>query len=178
MPPPPKRKPLALRRRAARLHAQGRTLPEIAAAVGRQPETIRRWLRADAPASRPTRARDKVTEMLRADAPAVARVILDMAKGGDVRAAALVVRLLGTTLNSSEDDDDADGTAAADLERELTSLPPDIAAEIVGLLAQADSARQARRSPPGAKPPRPPSRSSDLPWQEEDRPPDQGEDPL
>jgi hypothetical protein len=78
--------------------------------------------------------------MLRREAPAVARMLLDQAKGGDVRAAGLVMKLLGTSLNSEASEDGESGATSSELERELDSLPPSVAYEIVGLLAQVGSA--------------------------------------
>jgi hypothetical protein len=114
--------------------------------------------------------------MLQAESAGVARAILDLAKGGDVRAAALVVKLLGNTLTSAEERDDGDSDAAlSDLERELTSLPPEIASEIVGLLAEAESEAASRGGSRVAAAGRGERRRMRLPWQAEDHPSDERE---
>ena len=168
--------------RAFALLDRGETVRGAAEAVGVTPRTVRRWQRARKPkaASRPAPARARkarktraVEAMLRAEAPAVARVLLDLAKEGDVRAAGLVVKLLGDTLGRSEASDDTDeSAAAAELERELRSLPPAVVSEIVGLLAQADPASADARRGSGAPTGGGDRGSGGLPWQEEDSSPD------
>jgi transposase-like protein len=169
-----------LREQAFSLLDRGEAVGKVAEALGVSASTVRRWRRekkADAGSEAvrgrtPPRGR-AVEAMLRAEAPAVARVLLDLAKEGDVRAAGLVVRLLGNTLGRSEVSDDTDeSAAAAELERELRSLPPAVVSEIVGLLAQADPASADGSRGSGA-----PKGGGDrgpggLPWQEEDPPPD------
>ena len=172
------------RERAFALLDRGETVRGVAEAVGVTPRTVRRWQRerkpnpASRPAPAPARARKArktraVQAMLRAEAPAVFRVLLDLAKEGDVRAAGLVVKLLGNTLGRSEVSDDTDGSAAAaELERELSSLPPAVVSEIVGLLAQADPVSADAHRGSGAPTGGGDRGSGGLPWQEEDSSPD------
>jgi len=169
-----------LREQAFSLLDRGETVGKVAEALEVSPSTVRRWRRekkADGGCEvvrgrTPVRG-PAVEAMLRTEAPAVARVLLDLAKEGDVRAAGLVVRLLGNTLGRSEASDDTDeSAAAAEIERELRSLPPAVVSEIVGLLAQADPASADASRGSGA-----PTGGGDrgpggLPWQEEDSPPD------
>lgn len=177
----PRRELLRFQHEALSLLGEGRAVEEVAKRLGVSPRTVRRWRRGPAPAKpqRPDTQTDALAEMLRAEGPAVARVILDLAKGGDVRAAALVVRLLGNTLTSAEERDDGDSESALDdLEHELNSLPPEIVSEIVGLLAQADSAAASRGSGAGAAARGGERRSLRLPWQEADSPSDEGADSV
>jgi len=176
MPARTKRKLAALRRKAAKLLAEGLGPTEVAARVGVSPGTVRRWQRVagGGPARRPAA---RVAEMLRSEGPQVARVLLDMAKGGDVRAAALVMKLAGNSLEELEGRDAGKAaTAAVELERELRSLPAAIAAEIVGLLAQAGSSGQGERGRDGAAAGGGGQQRHRLPWQTEDRPSDEGDD--
>ncbi len=118
---------------------------------------------------------EALAEMVRAEGPAVARVILDLAKDGDIRAAALVVRLLGNTLATAEERDDSYPEAdAEELERELGSLPPAIASEIVGLLAEAESEAAATGGGRGAGEGRAEREPVRLPWQTEGCASDEG----
>ena len=177
----PRRELLRLQDEALSLLEEGRAVEEVAQQLGVSARTVRRWRRGPTPAEpqRPEAQMDALAEMLRAEGPAVARVILGLAKGGDVRAAALVVRLLGNTLTSAEERDDGDSDGALDdLERELNSLPPDIASEIVGLLAQAESAAASTRAGPVAGARSGNRRSVRLPWQETDSPSDEGADSV
>jgi len=159
---------------------------KVAGQLGVSARTVRRWRQGPTKAEpqspdaqTPDPQTDALAEMLRVEGPAVARVMLDLAKGGDVRAAALVVRLLGNTLTSAEERDDGDSDGALDdLERELSSLPPDLASEIVGLLAQAESAAASRRAAPVAGARGGKRRSVRLPWQAPDRPSDEGADSV
>ncbi len=170
-----------LQERALPLLEQGLTAKEVAEALGVSARTVRRWRRGGTTARPVDRKPDAeaLAEMLRAESPAVARVILDLAKGGDVRAAALVVKLLGNTLIAAEGRDDGDSDAAlSDLERELSSLPPEIASEIVGLLAQAESETAGRADDRSAAAGGAKRRSVRLPWQAKDHPPDQGPDSV
>ncbi|MCJ7821825.1 MAG: helix-turn-helix domain-containing protein [Armatimonadetes bacterium] len=173
----PCRELLRRQHKAASLLEEGRAVEEVAKRLGVSPRTVRRWRRGLAPTEpqSPEPRTDVLGEMLRAEGPAVARVMLDLAKGGDVRAAALVVRLLGTTLTSAEEQDDGDSEGAFDdLEHELNSLPPEIVSEIVGLLAQAESAAASRGGGTGAAAHGRERGSVRLPWQETDSPSDEG----
>ena len=121
-----------LRRRARALLTRGMPEEDVAQAVGVSSRTLRRWRnRADGGREKtPSPARRELGEtqtalaqMLSAEYPAVARVLLDLAKEGDVRAAALVVKLLGNTLSSSEGSDDRDsGTTVSELDRKLGEM--------------------------------------------------------
>jgi hypothetical protein len=116
---------------------------------------------------------------MRAEGLAVFRVMLDLAKEGDMRAAALVVKLLGNTLTPTEESDDGDSDAAlSDIERELSGLPSAIASEIVGLLAQADSAAEGGSGGKSAASGRRGCRPQRLPWQAEGNPSDEGADSV
>jgi len=125
------------------------------------------------------RKQQDIAALLRAKFPAILRVLLKMAKDGDVRAATLVVKLVGNTLSGSESDEFDGDALLSDLERDLESLPAAIASEIVGLLAQA-----AVRSPQGGAGPSAPAggrgeqHSGRLPWQADDSPSDEGADPV
>ena len=176
----------ALQERAFYLLAGGTAVKEAAEALGVSPRTIRRWRqrkKAKAPGQvTETTVAPKakgIEEMLRAEGPAVARVLLDLAKDGDVRAAALVVKLLGHSSRSAEESDDGDSESALlEIECELSSLPPVIASEIVGLLAQVECEAAGESGGYGASQGCGARQSVRLPWQEENRPPDQGGDPL
>ena len=172
---------LRLQHEALSLLEEGNAVEEVAKRLGVSPRTVRRWRRGPATAKPPSpdRHTDALAEMLRAEGPAVARVMLDLAKGGDVRAAALVVRLLGNTLMSAEERDDGDSEGVLDdLEHELNSLPSEIASEIVGLLAQAESAAASRGGGAGAAAGGGERGSVRLPWQETDSPSDEGADSV
>ena len=182
----PQRELRGLQEKAYSLLDQGQSAEEVAEAVGVSARTVRRWRRGRADGERGKCKLDSrkgeteaLSEMLRAEGPAVARVILDLAKGGDVRAAALVVKLLGNTLGAPEELDDADSQAAlGEIERELNALPSAIASEIVGLLAQAESEAAGRDSGRRAAPGGRERRHLRLPWQTENRPSDEGEDSV
>jgi transposase-like protein len=172
----------ALQDKAFSLLADGAIVNEAALALGVSPRTVRRWRQqkreGPAKAKRAPKAK-ALAEMLRVEGPAVARVMLDLAKGGDVRAAALVVKLLGNTLTTSEEGDDGDNDSAlCDIERELASLPPVIASEIVGLLAEAEAEAANESGGKSAASGRRGRRPQRLPWQAEGHPSDEGADPL
>ncbi len=170
-----------LQAKAVSLLEGGMVVEEVAEQLGVSGRTVRRWRQGPRKAEpqRPEAQTDALVEMLRAEGPAVARVILDLAKGGDVRAAALVVRLLGNMLTSPEERDDGHSDGALDdFERELSSLPPDIASEIVGLLAQAESDAASKRAAPVAGARSGEHRSVRLPWQAPDSPSDEGADSV
>ena len=167
------------RARALALLDGGASAVEVAREMGVWEGTVRRWRRrwAELCAASTQQASDdgSVAAMLRREAPVVARVLIDQAKQGDVRAAALVVRLLGNTLNSPGASDDGDrGAASRDLARELDSLPPSVAYEIVGLLAQVGSAAAGGNAVAGETAGEGEMGSVHLPWSEDDSPSDQG----
>ena len=170
-----------LQDKALSLLGGGMVVEEVADQLGVSARTVRRWRQGPTkpkPQS-PEAQADALAEMLRAEGPAVARVMLDLAKGGDVRAAALVVRLLGNTLTSVEERDDSDSEGALDdLEHELNSLPSEIASEIVGLLAQAQSAAASTDGGAGAAARGGERGSVRLPWHETDSPSDEGTDSV
>ena len=94
-------------------------------------------------------------ELLRAEASEVVRVLLNMAKGqegkGDVRAAALIMKLLEKTTEGGEPIDDSQSEQAlAELEARLKALPPALAEELVGALAEvgAEAEAEAARANP------------------------------
>jgi transposase-like protein len=181
MPASKKAQQLAARVQALALLQQGEEVGAIAAAVGVSENTVRRWRqewealdKSNEPA--PTARTLSVTAMLRREAPAVARVLLDQAKEGDVRAATLIVRLLGNTLAAEAREESHDETAAADITKELEQLPPAIAYEIVGLLAQAGcppAGGDSTADPPPDEAAVGPLR---VPWEEGAAPSDPGED--
>ena len=183
MPNRPRETALARRERGRALLNSGRTPQEVAEESGVCLSTVYRWRgegrrrrssrRPKAPAGVPS-----VSEMLRAEGPAVARVLLDLAKQGDVRAAGLVVRLLGDSLTSEVTDDSDAEADLSDFDQELRSLPPDIAAEIVGLLAEAGRAAAVGPGSAGAAASGGRGRSRRLPWQAEDSASDEGADTL
>ena len=178
----------ARKQRARELTAEGKTAA-AARETGLRVDSVRRLrapkkskkARARTAPRKPKRA--TVLEMLRAEAPDVYRVLLDAAKQGDIRAATLVVKLLGNSL--AEGTDDGDTNAAYDeLERGLRSLPSDIASEVAGLLAEAHQrglrqiARQGADAagaglPAGAAP-----SAGEAPIAPDDHPPDEGADSV
>lgn len=186
---------------------KGMPVEEVARSLGVKPDTVKRWLRekrqADtpgrrapkaegAPAARKDSARPvagdrppgghttkSIRAMLKAEGPHVARVMLDMARAGDVRAATLVFKMLGDQTTSPEDangrDPDAD---QRELERGLQSLSPAIASEIVALLAKADAEAQARDGDGGEAVDGAGRRPRRLPWQQEGDPSDERSDAV
>lgn len=171
----------ARRQQAEEMLAAGRPVPEVAAALGVGRATIYRWRRQreGRPSSpRRPRGRARVERMLQQEGPEVARVLLDMAKGGDVRAASLVVRLLGSALGAEEPDDSHSEAALRELERELRALPAHLASEVVGLLATAEARAAGTGGGPGAPARGRARRSRRLPWQPDDHPSDEGSDSL
>lgn len=179
---------IARKQKALALLGEGLSPSQVAAAVGAAASTVRRWRRekvsrTGAQARRGGRSRPQtaagVAQLLRAEGPAVARVLLDLAKDGDVRAAALVMKLVGNELTSDEEaDEESADTAVADLERRLQGLSPAIASEIVGLLAQAESEAAERAGGNRAEVGRGEGRRMRLPWRADDRAPDEGQDSL
>ena len=184
----------ARKQRAAELIAKGKSSPQIAAEVGLHVNTVRRLrerltgrkrrgARSAAPKTKAAAKRPSALEMLRGEAPDVYRVLLDAAKGGDIRAATLVVRLLGNSLGEATNDGDADA-ACDELERGLQSLPSDIASEMAGLLAEAHKRRAGRTASEGAGeagggvPAAEASPAGGLPVEAEDRSPDEGADSV
>ena len=183
----PERELRGLQEKTHSLLGEGQSAEEVAEAVGVSARTVRRWRRSRADGEYRGDGADvrkgktqALAEMLHAEGPAGVRVVLDLAKGGDVRAAALVVnKLLGNTLGAPEELDDADSEAAlSEIERELNALPSAIASEIVGLLAQAESEAAGRDSGRRAAPGGRERRHLRLPWQTENRPSDEGEDSV
>lgn len=169
----------AQRIRALAMLDHGASVNEVAAAAGVTAATVRRWKQkwvALWTAGKAELDRDcySVSGMLRREGPAVARVLLDQAKEGDVRAAALVVRLLGNTLTTEARDEGERGGAERDLAAALEGLPPSIAYEIVGLLAQAGSAPAGDDTAADAEAKESAVGAGRLPWEEDDSPPDQG----
>jgi transposase len=185
----------ARKQRAAELIAKGKSSPQIAAEVGLHVSTVRR-LRAKLTTrkrrgarsakgtnTKATAKRTTVLEMLRAEAPDVYRVLLDAAKGGDIRAATLVVKLLGNSHGEATDDGDADA-ARDELERGLQSLPSDIASEVAGLLAEAHrramggTANAGADQAGGGVPAADASPAGEVSVEAEDRSPDEGADSV
>ena len=178
----------ALQQEAVELLSRGVSADEIAKTLGVSGRSVRRWRqqsegRLEAPAPSPTttsrRRQQAVGDMLRAEGPAVVRAVLDQAKDGDLRAAALVLKSLGNDLILPEEVDEYRSDAAlTDLERELQSLPPTVASEIVGLLARAESeaadldGREGPAAGGGGQ------RSLRLPWEKDDRPSHEGGDSV
>jgi len=120
-----------------------------------------------------------VAQLLRAEGMEVARVLLDLAKKGDVRALALVMKLVGNELTADEEaDEESAETAVADLERQLEGISPAIASEIVGLLAQAESEGAEGDGGNRAEVGRGEGGRLRLPWRAEDRASDEGPDSL
>jgi transposase len=185
----------AKKQRAAELIATGKSSPQIAAEVGLHVSTVRRLRerltgrkrrnarKATRPKAETKSKRPSALEMLRGEAPDVYRVLLDAAKGGDIRAATLVVRLLGNSLGEATDDGDTDA-ARDELERGLQSLPSDIASEVAGLLAEAHRRRAGRTASAsagesgGGVPAAEASPAGGVSVEAEDRPPDEGADSV
>jgi len=178
----------AIQKEAVELIARGLSADEIAKMLGVSGRSVRRWRQrsegrleppAPPPATTSGRREQAVGDMLRAEGPAVARVLVDLAKDGDVRAAALIVKLLGNNLTFPEEVDEYRSDAAlADLERELQSLPPTIASEIVGLLARAESETAELGGGEGPAAGGGGQRSVRLPWEKDDCPSHEGSDSV
>ena len=178
----------AIQQEAVELIARGLSADEIAKMLGVSGRSVRRWRQrregrveppAPPPATTSERREQAVGDMLRAEGPAVARVLVDLAKDGDVRAAALIVKLLGNNLTFPEEVDEYRSDAAlADLERELQSLPPTIASEIVGLLARAESETADLDGGEGPAAGGGGQRSVRLPWEKDDSPSHEGGDSV
>jgi len=198
----------ARKQRAVRLIEEGLRVADIAAKLRVRPDTVRRWLRGKRPAttitqpppSREQRASaspeqgaaaaqtrkrearqtgESIAAMFRAEAPEIARVLLEMAKGGDVRAATLVMKILGDEMSSAEDRNERDPEAyQRELARELQSLPPTIGAEIVALLAKAEAEAQAGPGGDGDAVDRAGRRPVRLPWQANSDASDEGRDTV
>jgi hypothetical protein len=174
---------MARRMKACRLLEQGVPLPEVAGQLGVTARTVRAWQRRQRKRARKPRpgapaapAEGSVAEMIRREGPAVARVLLDMAKNGDVRAIGLVLKLRDdTAVGAEEGDREAD---QRELERKLQSLPPAIASEIVGLLEKAEAEPEKRAKGKGAPVGGPGRGAGRLPWAAEHQPSDQGPDPV
>ena len=179
---------IARKQKALVLLDEGLSTVQVAEAVGVAASTVRRWRRgrsgrAGAQARRRVRSRPQsgagVAQLLRAEGPAVARVLLDLAKEGDVRALALVMKLVGNELTCDEEaDEQSADTAVADLERQLEGISPAIASEIVGLLAQAESEAAERAGGNRAAVGGGEGRRMRLPWRADDRAPDEGQESL
>jgi len=176
----------AIRAQVFGLLEKGATVGVVAQEVGVRPETIRKWrkrwtaLCAASLATSPAEG-ETVSEMLRREAPAVARVILDQAKGGDVRAASLVMKLIGPTITPVEGTDDADSDAdarASGLARELDNIPPAVALEVMDLLDSAGPGAAAGDAKAGARASRRPLGSGHLPWTPDDPASDEGDDEV
>lgn len=190
----------ARRREGLRLLQSGVTVKEVAEKLGVRPETVGKWVREDRArgargAERGARKRSlrtvskgrargapsgaSITAMLKAEAPHIARVLLDMAKGGDMRAAALVMKLIGDHIGSTEDINGRDPEAdERELERELKSIPPAIASEIVALLAKAEAEIQGPPGDEGETVDGPGRRPRRLPWVPEGDPSPEGRDAV
>jgi len=171
----------ALKRRARKLMSLGSSVREAAEELGVAPSTIRRWRkRARGARPRPARAprrRGSASTMLRAEASDVYRVLLDAAKGGDMRAVGLVLKLLANSI--PEETDDGDNNRACDeLERGLQSLPAAIASEIVGLLAKAHPGAAGKAGGGDEAASGPGGRCGLLPWEAADPASDEGPDPV
>ena len=94
-----------------------------------------------APADALSRSLD---DLLRQNANEVVKMMLDMAKKGDVRAAALVMKLLEKTAQGGDlPDDNQAEEALAELEARLSALPPALAQEVLGALAKTDASSRA-----------------------------------
>ena len=179
---------IARKQKALALLGEGLSSLQVAAAVGVTAGTVRRWRRersgrAGARAGRRGRSRPQsaagVAQLLRAEGMEVARVLLGLAKEGDVRALALVMKLVGNELTADEEaDEESADTAVADLERQLQGISPAIASEIVGLLAQAESEAAEGDGGNRAEVGGGEGRRLRLPWRADDRAPDEGSDSL
>jgi transposase-like protein len=174
----------AIRAAVFGLLEKGATASAVAKEVGVNQGTVRRWRRrwtalCTTSLATPVREGESVGDMLRREAPAVARVILDQAKGGDVRAAALVMKLVGPSVAASEGTDDADAEARAiGLARELDSLPPSVAYEVVELLDSAGQGPAGGDAGPGETARDRSLGSVHLPWTQDDPASDEGADEV
>ena len=174
----------AIRAHVFGLLQEGAPVSAVAEEVHVTTATIRKWQRHWAAVCTTSLATsavegETVSALLRREAPAVARVILDQAKNGDARAAALVMKLLGDELDLSEADDARRrGAVSEELARELDGLPASTAYEIMGLLEGADSAAAGGDARPGKRTAEGKVGPGRLPWQKNDPPPDEGGDSL
>jgi hypothetical protein len=182
-----KRSPSKLRSRreaALRKLADGVSVREVAREAGVVEKTVRKWRReievnpllvAFFGGAIPTK--QEMERAKRLWAFALTKVMAEKAlQDRDTRACDTVLKLLRDP-DFAEGHDDGDGDAIEDrLERELSKLPPDIAAEIVGLLAQAKPAGAGVGGVPGDAAGRKAVGTLQLPWAEDDFASDQGGD--
>ena len=139
----------ARKRKGLKLLRQGVAASEVARKLGVTRQTVGKWARPSKGAGgrpkraapvRPARTAANITAMLKEEAPEVARTLVEIAKGGDVRAATLVMKLVGDDLGGGENGEEGNGEAdLRELERCLETLPSEIAGQIVALLAEADA---------------------------------------
>jgi transposase-like protein len=174
----------AIRAAVFGLLEKGATVRTAAKEAGVNQGTVRRWRRrwtaiCTTSLATPVRDGESLGDMLRRGAPAVARVLLKQAKGGDVRAAALVMKLVGPSLAAPEGTDDADAEArASGLARELDGLPPSVACEVLDLLDSVGPGPAGGAPVAGETARRRPLGSMHLPWSPDDPASDEGADEV
>lgn len=103
----------------------------------------------------PPSVRRVVEDMILAELPNLTRVLLDQAKGGEIRAVVHLLKLLGHALDDEEQGDDSDDltqAAIAEFERDLSTVSPLLAARVVDLIIRANERAAAARA--AASPPR------------------------
>lgn len=173
----------AAKRRAMEMYAAGATPAQVRAETSISRSTSFKWqaearrLAAQAgppeplPDLGPTppSAQRVVQDMILAELPDLTRVLLDQAKDGELRALNLLVKLLGSALEDDEQGDDSDdltNAAIAEFERDLHTVSPLLASEVVALIIRANARAAAQGAPAvdRARPARPePHRVSDPP---------------
>jgi hypothetical protein len=122
---------------------------------GFEPKSLKwsRGMKSPNPAGRPKGIidkRQKVTETLRDDAPAVVRVVVDAALAGDMQAAGLVLSRIAPTLRSQSEkvtfDFDANLPISRQIEAVLAGIAsgavsPDVGKSIIEAIGTLSSAR-------------------------------------
>ncbi len=146
---------VAAKRRAMEMFAEGATPAEVRAETSIARSTSFKWqtearrLAAQPGPPQPLpdlgptppSARRVVEDMILAELPDLTRVLLDQAKGGEIRAASLLVKLLGNALDDDEQGDNSDElteAAIAEFERDLSTVSPLLASDVVGLIIRAN----------------------------------------
>jgi len=87
---------------------------------------------------RPARASGRPADLLKEIAPDILQKMADLARQGDVRAAALILKLL----EKNEPDDNPDSSLTS-FKRQLFSIEQTLVSEIISLLAEGDSRAKA-----------------------------------
>jgi hypothetical protein len=98
----------------------------------------------------PPSARRVVEDMILSELPDLTRGLLDQAKGGDVRAVLYLLKLLGHALDDDAQGDNSDElttAAIAEFERDLGTVSPLLASQVVDLIIRANARAAAGLAP-------------------------------